>query len=226
MSSKVNIIHNIHRCRPEIIKRFGSQGSATVHEAMGRKGAVDPSIKPIAKGMRICGSAFTVQCSPRDNLMLVKAISIAQPGDIIIADMGSNNKCGPFGEVLATDCQARQLGGLAVTCGVRDSQEIIEMGFPVFSNGLCIQGTMKNELGYINHPITFGGIIVNPGDIVLGDDDGIVIIPRENAEAVLEASIARVAKEDAVKARLRAGETLFDIYGYQNVFDRLGGTEE
>lgn len=222
----IHIRKTVPACPPEILQGYGAHAAATVHEAMGRRGALDPAIKPIAKGFRVCGPALTVQCHSGDNLMLIKAIGMARAGDVIIADMGAAVASGPFGEVLAVECVAKKLGGLVVDCSVRDSREIVKLGFPVFSAGLCIRGTAKATLGTINHPISCGGEIVRPGDLVLGDDDGVVVVPLEEAAAVLEAADERVAKEDAVMARLRAGESLFDIYGYQKTLTALNCAEE
>lgn len=206
---------------PQAIEGLRRHAAATLHEAMGRRGAVDPAIKPIAKGMRLCGPALTVQCHSGDNIMLIKAISMAERGRVIIADMGNAVASGPFGEVLAVECAARGVNGLVVNCGVRDTREITKLGFPVFSHGVCISGTAKATLGKINHPICVGGQEVRPNDIVVGDDDGVVIVPGDEAAAVLALADERVAKEEKVMERLRAGESLFAIYGYQRVFDAL-----
>lgn len=222
----VHIIHTVPRCPDDILDGFREQASATVHEAMGRKGALDPDIKPIAKGMKVVGRALTVKCHPGDNVMLVKAISMAKQDDVIVVDMGGLVKIGPFGEVLATECKAKKMGGLVFNCSVRDSAEITDMGLPVFSNGLCIRGTAKATLGTINHPISCGDQIIRPGDIILGDDDGVVVVPLEEVEAVLAASRARVAKEAGYIQRLKNGESAFDLYGYQALLDRLGCVEE
>lgn len=222
----IHIRKHAPACEPGILRGFAEQSSATVHEAMGRRGALDPAIKPIARGMRLCGQALTVACHTGDNLMLIKAVSLARPGDVIIADMGAAAASGPFGEVLAVECAARKAAGLVVTCSVRDSREIAAMGFPVFSAGLCVRGTSKASLGTINHPVCCGGQIVHPGDIVVGDDDGVVIVPLAEAAAALKASEERVAKEAAVMARLRNGESLFDIYGYGKMLESLGCREE
>lgn len=205
---------------------FSLQAVATVHEAMGRKGALDPAIKPLANTMKLCGRALTVQCHTGDNLMLIKAVSMAQRGDVIVADMGKAAASGPFGEVLAVECLSKGVAGLIVNCAVRDSREIVQMGFPVFSNGLCVCGTAKAALGTINHPICCGGVIIRPGDILLGDADGVVAVPAEEAAETLRLAQERVEKEARVMERLRAGESLFDIYGYQSAFDSLHCVEE
>ena len=222
----VNIIKTIPRCSDELLEQYQGQASATVHEAMGRRNAMDPAIKPLDRSMRLAGRALTVKCHTGDNIMLIKAISMAQKGDVIIADMGNAVANGPFGEVLAVECVMKGLAGLIFNCAVRDSREIIELGLPVFSAQICISGTAKATLGTINHPISCGGVIVNPGDIVVADADGVVTVPLDEAEEVVKAADARTAKEAEVMERLRAGESLFDIYGYQKVFDSLNCTEE
>ena len=221
-----HIRRDVPRCDPALLRAYEGQAAATVHEAMGRRGALDPAIKPLAADMTVCGRALTVRCHTGDNLMLVKAVSMAGPGDVIVADMGSAVASGPFGEVLAVECMARGAAGLVVSCTVRDSREIIRMGFPVFSAGLCVRGTAKATLGTINHPICIGGEIVRPGDLIVGDADGVVVVPLEEAPDILRLAEERTAKEAAVMDRLRAGESLLDIYGYQRVFDSLHCVEE
>lgn len=221
-----HIRRDVPRCDSALLRAYEGQAAATVHEAMGRRGALDPAIKPLAADMTVCGRALTVRCHTGDNLMLVKAVSMAGPGDVIVADMGSAVASGPFGEVLAVECMARGAAGLVVSCTVRDSREIIRMGFPVFSAGLCVRGTAKATLGTINHPICIGGEIVRPGDLIVGDADGVVVVPLEEAPDILRLAEERTAKEAAVMDRLRAGESLFDIYGYQRVFDALHCVEE
>lgn len=222
----VNYIREIIRPSEEVVANLRRHGSATVHEALGRIGAMRHEIKPIAKGMKVCGSAFTVHCPAGDNITLLKAVKEARKGDVLVIDFGRILEAGPFGEVLAVECHTKGLAGLITTGSVRDTAEVTAMGFPVFSAAVSIVGTVKESLGTINHPIVAGDVIVNPGDVVLGDDDGVVVIPRERAEEAVEKSDARQAKEAAVMERLKAGESLFDIYGYQKVFDRQGWKEE
>ncbi len=157
---------------------------------------------------------------------MLKAVHEAQKGDVITVDFARVTDSGPFGELIAIECQVKGLGGFVTTGAVRDSKEIIEMGFPVFSSALSICGTVKETIGWINHPTSIGGIVVRPGDIILGDDDGVMVVPLEMAEEAVEKSAAREAKENGVKEKLRAGGSIFDIYGYQKVLDRNGWTEE
>ena len=222
----INIRKHAPAIDEKVLASLMAQPAATVHEAMGRRGALDPAIKPICRSMKTCGQALTVSCHTGDNLMLIKAISMARPGDVIIADMGAAKDSGPFGEVLAVECVTKGLAGLVVSCAVRDSLEIEKLGFPVFSNGLCIKGTAKATLGTINHPICCGGQIVYPGDVVIGDADGVVIVPQSEASEVQKLAEERTAKEEKVMSRLRSGESLFDIYGYQKVMETLNCSEE
>lgn len=221
-----HVIHQIQRPAQEILDRFRGIGTATVHEASGRKGYVDCAIKPIAKGVRICGPAFTVQCHPKDNLMLHKALERAQPGDVIVATVGGYYEGGYWGELMATSAMARKLGGLAIDGCVRDSAEMIRMGFPIFCRGFCILGTAKGTLGLINHPTLFGGTTVNPGDIILGDDDGMVIVDRLTCEEVLEKSLARVAAEEKKALQLAAGMSSVEFNKLGRVFEFLGLKED
>jgi 4-hydroxy-4-methyl-2-oxoglutarate aldolase len=176
--------------------------------------------------MRLLGAALTVRCHPKDNLMLHKALQIAQPGDIIVAATDGYPNAGYFGDLMATSAMARQVGGLAVDGCVRDSAEIIEMGFPIFCRGTCMRGTVKQTLGSVNHPVLFGDVVVNPGDLVLGDDDGIVIIPRSKLEDVLEATRQRVEKEKEKAAALKKGISSVELNKLDQVFERLGSVED
>lgn len=222
----IHVIKTIPRPDAALVKKLSHHGSATVHEAMGRTGAMERTIKPLARGMKICGPAFTVKAQAGDNVMILKAMREARPGDVIVVDCGRCPESGPFGELAAAECQTKGLGGFVTTGSVRDTAEIIAMGFPVFSSGISIVGTVKESLGLINHPISAGGVIVHPGDIILGDDDGIVVIPLAGAADALEKSDARVAKEAKTLEKIRAGGSILDIYGYAAVLERQGCVEE
>jgi len=222
----VHVINKIERPSKEIIDRFRTMGSATVHEASGRKGAVDAAVKPIARGVRICGPAFTVQCHPGDNLMLHKALERAQPGDVLVASVGAHYEAGYWGGLMATSAQARQLGGLAIDGCIRDSEEIVAMGFPIFCRGFSIRGTAKAVLGLINHPTVFGGVVVHPGDLILGDDDGIVVVDRNECAPVLEKSIERKHAEEKKAEQLKAGSSSVELNKLEKVFTALGLVED
>ena len=222
----VHVFNKIERPSRELIDPFRTIGSATVHEASGRLGAVNSAVKPIARGGRICGPAFTVQCHPLDNLMLHKALERAQPGDILVASVGGHPEGGYFGGLMATSAVARDLGGLAIDGCIRDSEEIVRMGFPVFCRGVCIRGTTKAVLGLINHPTLFGGVPVRPGDLILGDDDGMVVVAREQCAAVLEKSLKRLEAEKQKAEVLRSGVSSVQFNKLDKVFETLGLVEE
>jgi 4-hydroxy-4-methyl-2-oxoglutarate aldolase len=222
----IHIKTKFERPSKELTERFSKLGSATVHEASGRKGAVDPAIKPIRNGLRLCGPAFTVQCAPGDNLMLHKALEKAQSGDVLVASVSGYPEGGYFGGLMAVSAVARRLGGLAIDGCIRDSEEIIGMGFPIFARGFCIRGTSKSVPGLVNHPTVFGGIVVHPGDLILGDDDGLVAVARTEAESVLEKALQRVEAEAKKAAQLRSGISSVELNKLGKVFEALGLVEE
>lgn len=222
----IHVVTHIERPPKELIDQFRGIGTATIHEASGRKGAVDFSIKPITRGVRICGPAFTVQCHPLDNLMLHKALEKGQPGDVLVAMVGGHYEGGYFGGLMATSAVAGNLGGLAIDGCIRDSEEIIRMGFPVFCRGFSIRGTTKTVLGLINHPVLFGGVLVYPGDLIIGDDDGMVVVSREDCKSVLEKSIQRVETEKKKSAQLKAGASSVELNKLNKVFEWLDLTED
>lgn len=222
----MNIVKNIPPNEPELVQQLAECSVATVHEALGKIGALDGNIRPLDRCMKLCGRAIPVKCHPVDNLMLIKATAMAQPGDVLVLDAGDILNAGPFGEVLAVDCMAHGVAGLVTSGSVRDTEAIIRRGFPVFCAGVSVRGTAKASLGTINQPITVGGVIIHPGDYILGDADGVVVVPRERIAEAVEKSNAREEKERLVMERLEKGERLFDIYGYQAVLDSLGCSEE
>ena len=222
----IHVINKIERPARELMDQFRGMGTATVHEASGKKGYVDCAIKPITKGVRICGPAFTVQCRPKDNLMLHKALERAQPGDIIVASVGGYYEAGYWGGLMATSAVARKIGGLAIDGCVRDSAEMIKMGFPIFCRGYCFLGTTKTGLGLINHPTLFGGMMVNPGDLILGDDDGMVVVDRAECKTVLEKSIERTKAEKKKADQLGAGVSSVEFNKLGKVFEFLGLKED
>jgi 4-hydroxy-4-methyl-2-oxoglutarate aldolase len=222
----VHVYKDFDRPDKELVEAYRGQAAATVYEASGRTGSVHPAVKAIAKGMRLLGPALTVSCHPNDNLMLHKAIQIAQPGDVIVAETGGYWNAGYFGGLMAGSAQARGIAGLAIDGGIRDSEEIIEMGFPIFSRVVCMRGTTKAMLGRINHPILFADVLVRPGDLVLGDDDGIVIVARERLTEVLEAAEKRVQAEQDKAEQLNKGIPGVILNKLDRVFASLGLVEE
>jgi 4-hydroxy-4-methyl-2-oxoglutarate aldolase len=221
-----HVILHIERPQRQLIEGYRGLGAATVYEAAGRSGSVHPAIKPLARGLRLLGPALTVRCHPRDNLMLHKALQIAQEGDVLVAATDGYPEAGYWGGLMATSALARKLGGLAIDGCVRDSEEIIAMGFPIFCRGTCIRGTTKGLLGSVNLPILFGEVPVHPGDLVLGDDDGLVVVPRAQMQAVLAASRQRVEAEKRKAAVLAGGVSSVEFNKLGPVFASLGLSEE
>jgi 4-hydroxy-4-methyl-2-oxoglutarate aldolase len=176
--------------------------------------------------MKVCGPVVTVKVRPCDNLILHKAIYVAQKGDVIVADAGGYMEAGAWGEIMAVAAHHRGIGGLVFNGMVRDSQAMSELGFPVFSCGLSIKGTEKTSLGWINHPLNLDNITIFPGDLILGDRDGLVVVKREEAQEVLQKSLAREEKEKGIKERLRRGESTLDIYGFAEILKARGLAEE
>ena len=222
----IHVITKFERPSKDMIDNFKQMAVATVYEASGRQGQVNSRIKPIRRGVKICGPAFTVQCHPKDNLMLHKALEKASPEDIIVATTGEHYEAGYWGDLMTTSAIARKIGGLAIDGCIRDSAEIASSGFPVFCRGFCITGTVKNTLGHINHPIIFGGAIVNPGDIVLGDDDGMVIVDRSKCDEIYANALERVEKEVQKAELLKSGKTSVELNKLDDKFKALGLNEE
>jgi len=196
---------------PALVKELSEFSSATIHEAQGRLGALSSTIKPVDHTMSLCGPAFTVRCAPRDNIMLQVAISYAQPGDVIVVSAGEYAEAGSFGDVLANACVARGLGGLITDTGVRDTMELRELGFPVFSHSVCIKGTVKETIGPMCEPILIGGELVRPGDIMRADADGVVVVRREDAADTIDKSRQRIDAEAGYIAAYHAGQTPIQV---------------
>jgi 4-hydroxy-4-methyl-2-oxoglutarate aldolase len=188
--------------------------TATLFEASGGQTALPSDIKPVVAGWRIAGPAFPVQGPPGDNLWLHRAIYAASPGDILVVHVGDHHEAGYWGEIMSTAAQVRGLGGLVIDGCVRDARDLAEVGFPVFSRGLCIRGTGKDRdaRGTLGQPVTIGGVTVMAGDLIVGDDDGVVAIRADRIAATLDRAAARTAKEAAIVERLKRGETTLAIY--------------
>lgn len=217
------VIRSFKRPPADHVAAVAKFSPATLHEAQGRRGALDSRLKPVAPGMRFCGPAMTVACHIGDNLMVFEALALAKPGDVLILSAGNNPEQGGFGEVLATACQSKGLAAFVTDAGVRDGAALRTMGFPVFSLGLCIKGTTKETIGTIGQPIVIGGELIRPGDLVVGDDDGICIVRPEEALEVAAASEAREAAEAKAMASFRRGEPM-DITHRLAVMKARGAT--
>ncbi len=218
------VVRSVERADPSTIDALAPIGTATVHEAIGRRGYVGPHITPIQQGVRIAGSAVTVSSHPGDNLMIHAAVEVCQPGDVLVVANTAPSTHGMFGDLLATSLASRGVRGLVVDAGVRDTRDLREMGFPVWSQHVSCQGTVKATPGSVNVPIVLGEQAIAPGDVICADDDGVVAVPMAEADWALERSRARLAVEEETRARLRGGELGVDFYGLRDKLTELGVT--
>ena len=216
------IVRHIPRPDVQAVKVLGELGAATVHEAQGRTGVMSPYMRPIYLSARVSGPAVTVSCQPGDNLMVHAAVEVCKPGDVLVVVTTSESTDGMFGDLLGTSCQAHGVAGLIIDAGVRDTSELTEMKFPVWAKAISAQGTVKASPGSVNVPVVCAGILVNPGDVMVGDADGVVVVPRANAAEVAKAGQQRVAKEEKTRERLAARELGIDYYGLRAKLKELG----
>ncbi|MEY2917663.1 MAG: hypothetical protein RIS73_1377 [Bacteroidota bacterium] len=202
----------------DYIKQLRQFSIATIHEALGKIGNLPSAIKPIHSKMKVCGPAYTVKTMPRDNILLHRAYAYAKPGDVIIVNCSGFYEAGYWGDLMSLGAKTKGINGLVIDGCVRDADDIEAMDFNVFSRGLCIVGTSNHGDGFLNEPIVIGDVLINPGDIIIGDRDGVVAVPQNRITEVIEKATTREAKEENVRKQLREGKTSIEIYGWDKQF--------
>ena len=216
------IVRRIQRPPADVVRLLGQLGVATVHEVQGRTGLMRPYMRPLYPSARLAAPAITVSCHPGDNLMIHAAVEVCSAGDVLVVAPVSESSDGMFGELLAVSCRAHGVVGLVVDAGVRDTADLTAMNFPVWSKTISAQGTVKSSAGSVNIDMVCAGAVVHPGDVIVGDHDGVVVVRRENAAEVARLGQQRQAKEERSRERLRSGELGLDMYGLRPKLAELG----
>lgn len=219
----------MHTVRPDIdrpdrgiVSGFEGVPSSIVSDVTGNVGqALDSGIKPVYDGATLAGTAVTVKASPGDNLIIHKAITLAEPGDVLVIDANGYVETGHLGELMSASCKAHDLAGIVIDGAIRDRQDIEDMQFPVYARGVHPQGPLKQDPGSINVTISCGGVSIEPGDIVVGDDEGVSIVPKDDAEKVLEKAHEKIQSESDLRERVEEGEYLFEMSGYDELYENL-----
>jgi 4-hydroxy-4-methyl-2-oxoglutarate aldolase len=219
---KTVVVRNIKRTDAELVNRLGVLGTATVHEAYGRSGLMKPYLRPVWAGGEAAGTAVTVLAHPGDNWMIHVAVEQCQPGDVLVVGCSADNTDGMFGDLLATSLMARGVKGLIIDAGARDAKSLREMGFPVWSKAISAKGTVKASLGAVNIPVVCGGVNVIPGDAVIADDDGIVVVRPKDAADVVAKGEKRAADEESKRKQLAAGVLGLDMYNMREALKKAG----
>ncbi len=223
MKNEIGVVRrNIQRADASAVVELGKLGVATVHEAQGKTGLMKPYMRPVYTGARAAGTAVTVLAQPGDNWMLHVAVEQCQEADLLVVGVTADNTDGMFGELLATSLRSRGVRGIVIDAGTRDVAELREMDFPAWSKAISARGTAKATLGSVNVPVVCAGVTVHPGDAVVADDDGVVVVPRADAAAVLKAGLARLDKEAETRRRLAAGKLGLDIYDMRPKLEAAG----
>jgi len=217
------VVRTIPRCDEKICSEFARLGTATVYEAQGQTGLLNDSMQPIQEGATVCGPAVTVLCPAGDNLMIHAAVECCQPGDIlVVTTIGESNKHGMMGELLVKSLMKRGVRAVIMDAGVRDTAQLRELGFPVWTAAIVCTGTTKNKGGWVNAPAVCAGTLVEPGDLIVADDDGVVVVKRQDIAQALDKSLAREKKEQETTCKIEEGQLGVDFYGFREVLAKLG----